>query len=97
MARYNILYWKDIPSVVEATDGDSTKKMLLSPRFQDLIDLVAMKTGLAGTDAYLEEWNRGDPIERDGSPEEVAGAVHAELESQFEAIKTAALGLSVKG
>ncbi len=42
MARYHILYWKDIPSVVEATDGDSTKKVLLSQRFQDLIDLVAM-------------------------------------------------------
>lgn len=97
MARYNILYWQDIPSVVEATDGNTTKKALLSQRFQDLIDLVAMKKGLAGTDTYLEEWNRGDSNERDGSPEEVANAVHAELEAQFEAIKAASLGLSVKG
>ena len=54
MAKYSILYWQEIPSVVEATDGAGTSKQQLSSRFQELIDLIAMKRGLAGTDAYLE-------------------------------------------
>jgi hypothetical protein len=91
MARYTILYWQNIPSVVEATDGATTHKEMLSQRFQDLIDAVAMRTGLAGTDAYLEEWRRGDPEERDGTPHEVATAVKTELEDRFAQIKDAAL------
>ena len=97
MAKYHILFWQDIPSVVEAKDGEATQKEMLSQRFQDLIDLVAMKKGLAGTDAYLEGWARGDPIEREGTAQEVAAAVKDEFESQFDTIKAAALGLSVAG
>ena len=43
MAKVTILYWKDIPSVVEARDADGVHKELLSERFQELIDLIAMK------------------------------------------------------
>ncbi len=92
MAEYNILYWQQIPSVIEAKDGDDIRKVQLSQRFQELIDIVAMRQGLAGTDAYLEEWRRGDPVERDGSAQEVAGALRDELEAQYDAIKAAALG-----
>ncbi len=91
MANYSILYWQDIPSVVEAKDENGVHKLQLDHKFQDLIDAVAMRKGLAGTDAYLEEWRRGDPVERDGSAEEVAGALKDELEAQFDAIKAAAL------
>jgi hypothetical protein len=91
MAAYNILYWQDIPSVVEAKDGSAIHKIQLSQRFQELIDAVAMRKGLAGTDAYLEEWRRGEPVERDGSAEQVANAVKEELEAQFEALKASAL------
>jgi hypothetical protein len=91
MAAYNILYWQDIPSVIEAKDGSAIHKIQLSQRFQELIDAVAMRKGLAGTDAYLEEWRRGEPVERDGSAEQVANAVREELEAQFEALKASAL------
>ncbi len=77
--------------MVEATDGTTTHKEQLSARFQDLIDLIAMKRGLAGTDAYLEGFNRGDPVDRDGTPQEIAQAVCDELEAQFDNIKVAAL------
>lgn len=90
MAKYRILYWQDIPSVVEARDGNGTRKVQLSQRFQALIDSVAMHRGLAGTDEYLEAWRRGARTEREGSAEAVAGAVAAELEVQFTAIKAAA-------
>ena len=91
MAEYTILYWRELPSLVEATDGNGTHKIQLSERFQALIDLVAMKQGLAGTDAYLEEWTRGETQERDGTAEEVAKAVAEELEAQFDDIQNAAI------
>ena len=83
MARYQILCWKDIPSVVEATDGQQTEKRQLSDRFQVLIDAVAMQLGLAGTDEYLDQWEHGEEQERPGSPRDVADAVVAEIEGRF--------------
>jgi hypothetical protein len=91
MAKYSILYWQEIPSLVEATDGTSTSKQQLSSRFQELIDLIAMKRGLAGTDAYLEGFNRGAPVEREGTARAVAQTVKDELEAQYDAIKATAL------
>ena len=91
MADYTILYWQDIPSMVEAREGRAKKKVLLSDRFQVLIDAVAMRKELVGTDAYIEQWNRGDKLSRDGTVEEVAAAVAAEIEAQYEPIKTAAM------
>lgn len=91
MAKYSILYWQEIPSVVEATDGTTTSKQQLSSRFQELIDLIAMKRGLAGTDAYLEGFNRGTPVEHEGTPQAVAQTVKDELEAQYDAIKATAL------
>ncbi|MBI4635757.1 MAG: virulence factor [Candidatus Rokubacteria bacterium] len=83
MATYQILYWQSIPSIVEASDGTDTVKVQLSERFQILIDAVAMRLGLSGTDEYLDQWAHGDDLERPGSPREVAHAVAAELESRF--------------
>jgi hypothetical protein len=62
----------------------------LGARFQELIDAVAMRTGLFGTDAYLDAWRQGPVATRAGTPEEVAAAVTAELEARFEEIRTAA-------
>ncbi len=91
MAKYSILYWQEIPSVVEATDATGTSKQQLSSRFQELIDLIAMKRGLAGTDAYLEGFNRGAPVEREGTAQGVAQTVKDELEAQYDTIKATAL------
>ena len=63
MAKYHVLYWKDIPSVVEANDGPDSVKRQLSDRFQVLIDAVAMHLGLAGTDEYLDQWEHGERSE----------------------------------
>lgn len=92
MANYSILYWQDIPSLVEAKDESGVHKLQLDQKFQVLIDAVAMRKGLAGTDAYLEEWRRGKRATREGSAVEVASAVKAELEAEFRAIRAAALG-----
>jgi len=91
MADYRITYWKDIPSQVEAFDGTARVKRPLSGRFQELIDAAAMRQGLAGTDAYLEAWRMGQVLSMPGDPREVAEAVAAQLEQQFEETRARAL------
>ena len=87
MASYRLMRWQDIPLVVEASAAGKVHKEQLSARFQELIDLVAMKQGLAGTDDYLEHWNRTAPQEREGSPQEIAKALAAEIEARFDEIQ----------
>jgi len=94
MADYTVLYWQDIPSMVEARDESGKKKVQLSARFQALIDKAAMRRGLVGTDAYIEQWRRSAGEARDGSADEVAEAVAAEFEAEYEAIREAALAFS---
>jgi hypothetical protein len=65
VARVQVLYWQDIPSVVRAGDV----KRQLPEWFQQEIDRVAMERGLAGSDAYLEQWHWEDA---EGDLDEVA-------------------------
>ena len=51
MARYRIVHWKDIPSLVEAADADRTVRHQLSQKFQDLIDALAMRENATEGDA----------------------------------------------
>ena len=83
MATYQIIAWKDVPSMVEARDDAGTVTRPLSDRFQQLIDSVATRLGLEDQDAYLDLWARGDVQERPGSAAEVAEAVAAEIEARF--------------
>jgi hypothetical protein len=92
MAEYRITYWHDIPSQVDAFYGPERIRVPLGQRFQALIDAAAMRDGVVGTDAYLEGWRAGPVISRAGTPREVAEAVAADLEAQFDRIRTAALG-----
>ena len=91
MTTYSILYWQEIPSLVEAKDGETTSKAQLSDRFQDLIDKVAMRRDLFGTDAYIEGFKKGPFIETEGNPEEAVRVIKEGLENDFEEIAKAAL------
>ncbi len=35
---------------------------MLDNRFMEAIDMAAMRDGTTGSDAYLADWRRGDPI-----------------------------------
>lgn len=84
MARYQVLYWQDVPSVVKAFDDDGGElKRQLPDWFQQEIDNRAMTQGLVGSDAYLEQWRWGDVGEREGSPDDVLDAVARELEAEY--------------
>jgi len=88
MAEYQITYWRDIPSMVTAREGRRNKATKeLAKRFMVAIDEAAMRAGLTDPDAYLEEWHKGDWQDRDGTPEEVAEAVAAEVEEEFSPAK----------
>jgi len=81
VATYQILYWQEIPSQIKVDDGQDEVNLALSPKFQERIDLLAAQRGLQGTDDYLAGWNWGDEQERDGSAQQVAEALQAELEA----------------
>lgn len=84
MARYRVIHWKQIPSLVEAFSADHVVRVPLSQRFQDLIDALAMRDGASEAGTYLDGWGQGPDLEAPGSPEEVAAQVAAELEAGFQ-------------
>ena len=84
MAKYQILYWKEIPAQVKVVEeGKRTVSRQLPERFQIEIDRIAMSEGLTGTDEYLNEWRWTPKAERPGTAEEVADALVRELEQQI--------------
>lgn len=91
MAEYRIMYWQEIPSVVQTRDGKDKAKRELSQKFQELIDMAAMRRGLEGSDEYLTSWKRGDWETREGTAEEVVAAVEVEIEAQYDAFRQAVI------
>ncbi len=83
MATYQILYWQEIPSQIKVIEGIDELAVPLDPRFMAEIDRMASERGCDGEDAYLEGWNWGDPIKKEGTLQEVADAVQEELDKQF--------------
>jgi hypothetical protein len=82
VAQYRITSWREIPTMVTARDSTgATAKVALPDRFQEAVDEAAMRQGLAGSDAYLEAWAQGEWLEADGSPDELAARVAAELDA----------------
>ena len=82
MATYKILYWQEIPSQIKAEDDMDDVTVQLPDSFQERIDLMAARRGLQEADAYLAQWKWSEEEDREGSAEEVARAVRAELEAK---------------
>jgi hypothetical protein len=81
MATYKVLYWQEVPSQVKAEDDQDEVNVPMSPRFMERVDRLAMQRGLQGSDDFLAQWHWSDEEERDGSAQDVAAAVVAELEA----------------
>lgn len=79
MAKYQVMFWKHIPSQVKTWDGSVEAKRMLPDYFQAAIDAYAMKEGSTDMDAYLEGWKWGPVEERGGAPEQVLEEVIVEL------------------
>ncbi len=82
MATYKILYWQEIPTQVRAEDDADDVTVELAPKFMEYIDILAAKRGLQAADDYLAQWKWSEEQEREGSAQEVAEAVKAELEAK---------------
>jgi len=87
MAKYRIMYWKHIPQSFTVEGDGRTVKKQLSQKIQNKIDAYAMAVGAISTSDYAKEYKRGEWIERDGSPEDVAEALLSELETEFAKIE----------
>jgi hypothetical protein len=83
MAKLTILYWRDIPSQVVAKAGRKSAKILLSERFQEAIDMAAMRGDKSETDDYLAEWRRGEPADCGDDLEAEAQNCAQGLEDKF--------------
>jgi hypothetical protein len=83
MATVQVLYWHDIPVQVRAIAGRERRSVSLSERFQEAVDKAAMIVGVIDSDDYTDLYTWGEPQERDGSPEEAAQTLVAELEEQY--------------
>ena len=85
MTEYQVTYWRELPSLVVARQGEDVSKISLASRFQLAIDEAAMRLGDIGSDDYLAGWHRGDWTAAEGDPVEVAERVAAELEETWPA------------
>ncbi|MGD9959914.1 virulence factor [Nocardioides sp.] len=85
MTEYQVTYWRDLPSLVVAREGDAVTKSLLAARFQGAIDEAAMRLGETGSDDYLAGWRRTDWTPAEGDPAQVAEQVSAQLEEAWPA------------
>jgi len=83
MAEVTIVFWRDIPAQVIVGKGRRAAKQPLPERFEQAIDRAAMKTGAAGTDAYLAEWRKAAPYSVEGDDAEVAKREAARLDTDY--------------
>ena len=90
MADLVILSWRDIPAQVLVKQGRKSAKRELSKRFIEAIDRVAMREGAVGTDTYLDQWRRSDPVPcgDDLEAEAQAAADRLERDYDLEALKS---------
>ena len=91
MAQLIILYWRDIPTQVIVRQGRTMAKRELSERFALAVDAAAMKAGMQGSDAYLEQWRRGAPEACGDDMAAAADAAAAALEAAFDAARLGAM------
>jgi hypothetical protein len=84
MADLIVVYWRDIPAQVIVKQGRKTAKRELSLRFTEAIDMAAMRSGAAETDAYLAEWRKADPVPVGDDLEAEADKATAAIEADYD-------------
>jgi len=82
MTTYKVLYWQEIPTQIKAEDEIDDVTVMLDDKFMKQVDILAAQRGLQSADDYLAQWKWSEENEREGSAQEVAEAVKAELEAK---------------
>ena len=96
MATYKILYWHDIPVQVRAADEEGRVGKQLPARFQEAVDEAAMAAKLIDDDSYLEGFQWGEELTRQGSADEVVAQITAELDQEYSEIDWKATAQKLK-
>ena len=91
MTKIFVLFWQDIPTVIEARDTTGVEKAELSKRFSELVDLIAMKKGLVGTDDYLQNWKKKKFPSTEKTAKKIILELSKHFESKYEDIKLKSL------
>lgn len=94
MAQLIVVYWRDIPAQVIVKQRRDAARRQLTERFETAIDRAAMHAKLAGTDQYLNEWRRADPVEVSGDLEAEADKAAAGIEAAYPDARLKALSLA---
>lgn len=84
MAQVTVVYWRDIPAQIIVKAGRKAAKRELSARFQEAIDMAAMRAKAIGTDAYLNDWRRDAVAECDGDLEAEADKWLDQLDKEYD-------------
>jgi len=90
-ATKQIVYWRDIPAQVIVKAGRTSAKRELSQRFQEAIDLAAMRGKAIDTDDYLADWRRGDAVPCSNDLDTEAETLANTLEASYDDERIAAL------
>ena len=92
MAQMIVVYWRDIPAQVIVKKGRRDQvKVVLDERFEKAIDRAAMRGDARGTDDYLAEWKKADPVEVSDDLQAEADKKAAELEAAYDEERLKAL------
>ena len=91
MANLIVTYWRDIPSAVSVKAGRKEEKRMLAERFQEAIDMAAMRGGAADTDSYLADWRRAEPVAVGDDLAAEADKAKAQIEAAFDKDRLKAL------
>ncbi len=84
MPEVTIVYWRDIPAQVIVGKGRRGAKRQLADRFEQAIDMAAMRAGMAGTDDYLTEWRKAASYTVVGDANMVAEQEATRLETEYD-------------
>ncbi len=83
MPNVTVVYWRDMPAQVIVGKGRRGAKAVLPERFEQAIDRAAMKTGVTGTDDYLNGFRKAAPYPVEGDQDEIARAEANRIDAEY--------------
>jgi hypothetical protein len=93
MTTLVILSWRDIPAQVIVRQGRATAKRELPLRFQEAIDMAAMRDGAKDEDTYLAGWRRSEPVPCGDDIEAEADRAVRDIEASHDVPRLQALAM----
>jgi hypothetical protein len=77
-AQLVTIWWRDIPTQVNAQQGRTRHRVVLPRRFQRAVDEAAMAAGLTQASDYVAEWRRtSEPHTGPATPDALQAAADA--------------------